>query len=94
MPERMREHLRKAYGHSVAAYFSAAPRAAKILELSALILLPVILYLLVLPRAGIRFSLRDLRKGGLCVAALVFFGHGAVYLAMLAGGASGAVANS
>jgi len=66
----------EAYGSDVAAYFSSAPRAAKLLELSALIVLPIVLYLLVLPRAGARISLGDLGKAAVRAGALVLFGHG------------------
>jgi hypothetical protein len=82
----------QAYGSDVATYFAGAPRAAKILELSALVILPVVLYLLALPCSNVRFSLQDLRRTAWGAAALVLLGHSVVYIALLGGNGSGSVA--
>lgn len=76
----------EAYGSEMAAYVAGAPRASKLLELSALVVLPAALFVLVLGSRETCRSFRGLYRTAYGTTALVIFGHSVVFAAMLIGG--------
>lgn len=79
--------LHSMYGSGVAGYLGSAPRAVLAMELDALTVLPVVLWVAIAPRAGQLPRPRALLSAAAWAGAFVCTGHAAVFVAMLVHGA-------